>query len=433
MTGGKSFLLWTYYYITCPMLLHCCPRRRRRRLALPLLLLLALYAWHLESRAPPSPPSPLRRRASPRAPPAAPAPPSALSAAPPPATLVYVCLGDTHFQSYLLESIWQARIFNPASRVLLVADEAWLGPAHPWVPALEEARVERIPYARLADNATAAFGEAYERLWDELGRRVGAMQPTLNHRTNMAFTQMTMLRLAALRRLVDTEGLTRVVHVENDQMLYGSIDALADAADACGAALAMTRVGARMAPAVLYAASAPPLGAMLDFIEWAVRAGPDTAANIARSTYATDMSLSAAFFDYQREQGNGTLYASLPGMGDGECIAAHSGMLYDAAGLGTWVAGDFYQPKSFFSVRLGESAVRYWELPFEWRVENGTAPAGAPAAGGAAERGWDGLRRPFVNGTLAFNMHIHSKQLHLWSSRDREMHKGMLAVAPERN
>jgi hypothetical protein len=263
------------------------------------------------------------------------------------------------------------------------------------------------------------------------------MQPTLNHRTNMAFTQMTMLRLAALERLVEKRGLARVVHIENDQMVYGAADALADAADACGAVLAMSRVGARMAPAVVYAASAPPLKRMLDFIGAAVAAGPDVAVSVARSTYATDMSLCAAFFDAEREAGNGTLFASLPGSGDGSCIAARSGLLFDAAGLGTWVAGDFYSPKKFAEVRLGESAVKYWELPFEWRVENvsaAAAPAAGDAPGGAAGAlGTASLRTPWWNGTRAYNLHVHSKQLHLWSSRDREVHAGMLSASPDRN
>jgi hypothetical protein len=360
--------------------------------------------------------------------------PSAASLAASGATLVWVMLGDTHFQAYLLESIWQARIFNPRSRFILVVDHEWLPGNHSWVPALDLAGVERVYYGAIADASTRAFGVAYERLWDELGRRVGAMQPTLNHRTNMAFTQFTMLRLAALERLVAVLGLTRVVHIENDQMVYGSVDALADAADSCGAALAMTRVGARMAPAVVYAASAPPLRAMLDFIMRVVEAGPDTAVNVARSTYATDMSLCAAFFDAQREAGNGTLFASLPGSGDGSCIAQRSGLLYDAAGLGTWVAGDFYSPKRFGEVRLGESAVKYWELPFEWRVENVTARTADAVPGGAAgAMGRGSLRTPWWNGTRAFNLHVHSKQLHLWSSHDKEVHEGMLSASPDRN
>ena len=405
-----------------------CSRRRRGRFFRLLLILGAAYVYLFENGAPTLAPAAGARRR--RAPVYAAAP-----AARPPATLVWVMLGDPHFQAYLLESIWQARIFNPRTPFILVADAEWLPANHSWGQALDIAGVERVFYGSIADASTHAFGVAYEKLWDELGRRVGAMQPTLNHRTNMAFTQMTMLRLAALERLVAVRRLARVVHIENDQMVYGSVDALADAADACGAELAMTRVGARMAPAVVYAASAPPLKKMLDFINWAVTAGPDTAVSVARSTYATDMSLSAAFFDAQREAGNGTAFASLPGAGDGSCIAEHSGLLYDAAGLGTWVAGDFYSPKRFAEVRLGESEVKYWELPFEWRVENvSTARDEGAAPGGAAGAlGLGTLRTPWWNGTRAFNLHVHSKQLHLWSSHDKEVHAGMLSASPDRN
>ena len=415
----------------------CCTRRRRGRLLRLLLLLGAAAVYLFDSGAPPAAAAAAAASARRRAPVFSAASSARGAAAAPPATLVWVMLGDTHFQAYLLESIWQARIFNPRSPFILVADAEWLPHNHSWVPALDLAGVERVYYGAIADASTRAFGAAYERLWDELGRRVGAMQPTLNHRTNMAFTQMTMLRLAALERLVAVRGLTRVVHIENDQMVYGAVDALAGAADACGAALAMTRVGARMAPAVVYAASAPPLRQMLEFINAAVTAGPDVAVSVARSTYATDMSLCAAFFDAQREAGNGTAFASLPGSADGSCIAQHSGLLYDAAGLGTWVAGDFYSPKRFAEVRLGESAVKYWELPFEWRVENvsaAAAPLAGDAPGGAAGAlGTASLRTPWWNGTRAFNLHVHSKQLHLWGSRDKEVHAGMLSASPDRN
>jgi len=65
---------------------------------------------------------------------------------------------------------------------------------------------------------------------------------------------------------MEVHGLKRVVHIENDQMIYGSIDALADAADGCGLRLGMSRVGERFAPAVVYAVDKTALKDMLDFI-----------------------------------------------------------------------------------------------------------------------------------------------------------------------
>ena len=49
------------------------------------------------------------------------------------------------------------------------------------------------------------------------------MLPTLNHRTNMDFTALTMLRLVMLHNYAAARGLRGVLHVENDQMLYGRV------------------------------------------------------------------------------------------------------------------------------------------------------------------------------------------------------------------
>lgn len=44
----------------------------------------------------------------------------------PRATLVWVLLGDTHFQAYILESMRQAKLLNPESDLWLVCDEEFL-------------------------------------------------------------------------------------------------------------------------------------------------------------------------------------------------------------------------------------------------------------------------------------------------------------------
>jgi hypothetical protein len=331
---------------------------------------------------------------------------------PPPPCLVWVLLGDTHFQPYLLESITQAKLLNPGTPLYLICEDVWLPETHAWVPALDAAGVQRVSYAALVDDFTVAFDLAYERLWEG---RSGMMQPTLNHRTNMGFTSHTMVRLVALQRLLETRGLQRAVHLENDQMVYGSVAALADAADACGLRLGMTRVGERFAPAVVYSRDAAALKVMLDFIFWAITAPKDVADSIGKG-YPTDMSITASFFDIMAAAGppNATAFGALPPSNDGSCVAARSGQMYDGLGLGCWCCGDFYQPKKHLHVRLAESRVRYWDHPFEWRVQ-------------------EGLRLPLWNGSRVFNLHMHNKQLHLFRSSDAEIDPVAWAAAPDRN
>jgi hypothetical protein len=55
-----------------------------------------------------------------------------------------------------------------------------------------------------------------------------------------------------------------------------------------------------------------------------------------------------------------------------------------------------------------ESEVQYWNASFEWRLLDPP----------------NRLRVPFWNGTRVFNLHMHSKQLHLWRSTDSDISMG---------
>ena len=124
-----------------------------------------------------------------------------------------------------------------------------------------------VNYTVLTAPFVHDFSRAYERLWDELGRALGSMmQPTINGKSNMDFTMVTMVRLVAVHQLMHYLGVERVVHVENDQMTYGPITAVQRGAEACGVTLAMSKVGVRLAPATVWARDSRALKAMLDFI-----------------------------------------------------------------------------------------------------------------------------------------------------------------------
>lgn len=57
------------------------------------------------------------------------------------ASLIWVMLGDPHFQPYLLESIRQARIFNPTEFFFVVVDTRFFNDSHPWVPEMDKLNV----------------------------------------------------------------------------------------------------------------------------------------------------------------------------------------------------------------------------------------------------------------------------------------------------
>lgn len=319
------------------------------------------------------------------------------------ASLVWVLLGETHFQPYVLESIAQARLFSPNAPFFLVVDPG-LARAAGWDTRLDALGVERINPTELEDDFGRAFTAAFSQLWDFHLQDHPLMAPAYDNQRNMKFTLYTSARLVALFQLMASRSLRRVVHVENDQMLYGSIQAVADAADNCGIRLAMTRINAELLTAsVLYVSRATDLKDMLDFFLDAITQGPEHAFRIARSTYVTDMSLSAAYFDEARfRSGPASEVRSLSNSNDASCVEKHSGFFFDAGPLSQWCCGDFYNPGQRFIIKSGPCQVRFWDAPFEWRLLD---PPGR-------------LRVPVWNGTRAFNLHMHSKQLHLWRSND---------------
>ena len=60
------------------------------------------------------------------------------------ASLVWVLLGDTHYQPYLLESIRQARVFNPTELFFLVVEPRFWPSNHTWIKQLNKYRVSEL-------------------------------------------------------------------------------------------------------------------------------------------------------------------------------------------------------------------------------------------------------------------------------------------------
>lgn len=405
--------------------------------------------------------------------------------------LVYVLLGDPHFQHYALHSMRQARLLNPTLRIVMVVSEDVYTKRPEWVPQLHAIGVNMVNYTMLMSDFVWSFQRAYSGLWGQLRSQVGFMLPTVNDQMNFAFTQLTMERLYALHQVMHVYGLKDVIHVENDQMLYTDVGSIVDAARNCGVRLAMTKIGKRMAPAVVYAADSHSLRDMLEFIYDAIAHGADHAKAVAGTGWVTDMSLTAAYFEKHRkaaetdgasgsssssssppsgasnEQQRPSLSSSSiisfpnrpepPSRSEGSCVYKESGgVIFDAASLGHWCCGTFERPKDYYVHRDAESEVPYWDKPFEWTnvsirdrsrgiaglsdaADGGSSSSssskGGVGAGSASANRRHGMRTgkhrddreqhtaqpvswrvPRWDGHPVFNLHIHSKQLHLWGS-----------------
>ncbi len=199
--------------------------------------------------------------------------------------------------------------------------------------------------------------------------------------------------------------------------MYGSIQEVKAAADGCGIRLALTKLGARLSFATMYVRDAAALKAMLDWILDAISHGTDHAILVAQTQWVTDMSLPSAYLANRTSEGDDAV-TTFPPEVDDTCLAQASDFIFDALPLGTWCCGNFEHPRKHLTFKMTESYVKYWELPFEWRV--------------VREAGRE-LRKPFWNGTRVFNLHMHSKQLQLFRSTDLKLNETALAEVSERN
>jgi hypothetical protein len=336
-------------------------------------------------------------------------------------TIVYVMLGEPQFQHYILYSIRQTRLMNPKTRIALVVSEALYTDRPEWIPELIEAPllVNLVNYSMLLTNYVLDFQEHFIDLWDGL-KHGGFMVPTVtdekgNANANYLFTQLTTERLFALQSLMHVYKLENVIHLENDQMIYTSVDKVIKASKICNVHLAMSKIGERLAPAVVYIKDSAALLDMLDFMLEAISKGRDHAIKVAGSRWVTDMTLTAAYFSQKRK---GT--TTLPNHADDSCIykAIPGGLIIDGAPLGHWCCGAFGngQENKFFQIKDEESEVAYWDHPFEWReVEEDEEEEGKGQVKMELVETIK-MRKPYWNNLAVFNLHIHSKQLQLWGS-----------------
>jgi hypothetical protein len=282
---------------------------------------------------------------------------------------VYVLLGAPRFQHHVLDSIRQSRLLNPRLRIVLVADAALYEQRPEW-PALLRGpgmRVRLVNASGLESDLGAAFRARYTQLWQELltFRRVneGMLPSVWDERgvalQNDAFTLLTAERLYVVHALMRSFALENVVHVENDQMLFGrgNVARAVAALNACGLRLALPRIGKRLSPAVVFARDAEALQDMLDFLLASISRGMDHAIKVVGSPWVTDMTLTAAYFALKRAN-----TTTLPNHGDGSCLSRETaGMIFDAAPLGHWCCGSFEYPDEWNVLQDGESETHYWK------------------------------------------------------------------------
>lgn len=334
--------------------------------------------------------------------------------------LVNILLGDPHYQYYVIHSLVQIRLLNPSLRMILVISPAFYIQKPEWVNFLQDAlQVNLVNYTMLQSDSLLAFADAYRSLWRILKGKVGFMLPTVKDKMNFEFTQYTMERLYALYSVMHVYGLENVLHLENDQMIYQRVLPIIEAVNHCDLTLVMTRMNREMAPAVVYARNATAIKDMLDFMYEAITNGVDHAIAVAGNGWVTDMTLTSAYFNLQYKLAKETpqnkkaqSIVSFPYEKDSSCLSnALNGLVFDAAPLGHWCCGTFERPTQYFTHHNKDSIINYWDFPFLWvnrtyTIQSFTDPSPHDAL----------ITVPEWNNLPLFNLHIHSKQLHLWKS-----------------
>lgn len=316
-------------------------------------------------------------------------------------TILYVLLGTPAFQYWALTGIQQARKLNPDTNIVLVHTTELTENAD-WLQQLRVLRVELVLYDDIVDIFSMTFADKYRMIVSQLEI---SLNPPFGSTGNSDFMQLTMIRLAAVHRAMQVLDLKHVIHMENDQMLYATVQTLATAAESCDLHLGMTRLGRNtLAPAVLYIRQAADLFELLSYMDGVFTEGGEYAMQLIGSPWVSDMTLTAIFFNQHELQASTSgnhhpPIATLPNGPDQSCMFMTSGYMFDAAPLGQWCCGTFFKPTEYFTAKSRDASVPYWDGTFEWRNQTGT--------------NW---RVPFWNGHSVFNLHMHSKALHLWTS-----------------
>ena len=371
-------------------------------------------------------------------------------------------VSSVNYQYYLLESLRQARIFNPGIEFFVLTDD-------PDTLSLERAswsllfasphiNVTLVDVRSLRDWELIHIESRFRDVWGPLAHSLGNfMMPSLSGGTNWAFTVITLTRLIYVhhwgRKYRYGGGV--IIHVENDQMIYGHVNELAESAINCNADFVLGRVAAqRTAAAVLYLSSYTALREFLDFLWDTLSHGANHAESVTGTPWVTDMSLTSAYIEMALNAGmkNVTIWP-LSTVPSASCLSSHLAVIIDAAALGTWCCGDMGRGKEHFKIKSEFSDFPLWDSLLEWVIlpisdaippyedademkmvnsmmgggdggdwivtlgpdwDEGRALAARKRRGSSAPR----LRVPVWNGTRVWNLHMHSKMLHWWRSDD---------------
>eukprot|EP01135_Chromosphaera_perkinsii_P009482 Nk52_evm25s1763 gene=Nk52_evmTU25s1763 len=333
----------------------------------------------------------------------------ASSSQPDSVNIIFACLGPLAFskhQGYVWKAVEQARLWNPQADVyMIISRDALTGGGEDEI--FRNANLSKVRIAIYDDfvetsELSGKFREAFHIQGD--------MVPD----GNTDFVRLTSERMFSVNSLIQACGLKDTFHLENDNMLYVDLQKeLMPSLVSCETGFAIPRAANEyMMVSFVYIRDAESFKPLLSFIVEAydsTKKGNNTIMD-SQSGFVNDMTIPVKFYEMIVVPRGEKQFQEFPAWihspnGDrnfereSECLWKEQGFLYDAAVLGQFYAGTYAKPTEshWEENRLMDPR----QIPLEWRSESDTHP---------------GLHRPFVDGHLVVNLHVHSKNLQGWSS-----------------
>lgn len=321
--------------------------------------------------------------------------------------LVWVVLGDWQHSMHVIESIRQARLWNPESEFYLLLSRELIAELPDELRQFEVSVVNTLAYE--TDPLLQAFRENFF-----VSGQMGG------HANRDDFNQITSARLFYVHAWMSACRVEHVIHIENDNLIYFKAVDWMQNISVCRVSMATTcrEMNTRrrfMIAGVVYVRDHMALGHVLTHSIQLLQKGRKNLSNRLGTEYVNDMSLLADYYwSNFKSDGLGKQIASgsltiLPEDREGlgivdphrhdpkpKCMWENTHMVFDNSALAFWYFGDFFDKRKFTN-NHGWGA--YERMPanrstkaLEWNRESGIS---FPV--------WDGKR--------VASLHMHSKQL----------------------
>lgn len=318
-------------------------------------------------------------------------------------TLVHACLGKdalTKHQSYIWDSLRQSRLMGGASlSIVVIINKA--GHNHLVERKINRLGVNLIIYEDLINrmNSNAALHEDFRRSFFVQGLMVPG--------DNYEFNRLTTERLFAVYAYMNVTRKSNIFHMENDNMLYFNLSNLLSRMHKCKIYLGIIRASVSQAVlSFMYIQSASALEHLLRYIIQVFRLGKTESVKYLNTEYVNDMTITARYLDLSMPksvESDSNLISQLPVTFDKEhCCVSHTAndkekIIFDARTIGQYFGGDYWHPNVSF-----------------WTRSDFLDPRGEILIWKPIKKG---IVVPYIRDRRIVNLHVHSKNLYLFSSK----------------